>query len=175
MKNIKHIIALYLLLGVFVISISSCKKDIEGCMDATAENFDSEATVDNGLCTYARDKFIGMFVGNLACQAPLPNDEEFTITFAEGLTDNTEVEISFQNTETPIPVLVGNVSGNTIIIAETDASVALDPAMPDDKIDLTFSGEAVLDETGNNLTGELRVFVQVFNQTLKCDISATKQ
>lgn len=45
-----------LILSVFVliILISACKKnkDVEGCMDSTADNYNSEATVDDGSCTY---------------------------------------------------------------------------------------------------------------------------
>ncbi len=167
---------LFLLLcaGLMLFS-SSCQQDVEGCMDSTAENFNPDANVDDGNCVYARDKFIGTFMGTLACQAPLPNDESFTITFAEGLSDNSEVEISFENTETPLPVLTGTVDGNKITIAETETSIALDPSMPDVKTDLVYSGEAIIDDSGENLSGELRVEIVLFMQTLTCDMTAAKQ
>ncbi len=33
--------------------LNSCKKDIEGCMDSAAKNFNAEATTDDGSCEYA--------------------------------------------------------------------------------------------------------------------------
>ncbi len=154
---------------------SSCKKDIEGCLDAEAENYNPDANVDSGICVFARDKFLGTFVGDLTCQAPLPNAEAFTITFSEGLTNNAEVEVSFQNTATPIPVLIGRVDGDKIIIDPTSTSVALDPNLPNLKTDLTFSGEATLSPNGIDLSGELRVLINIFGQTLTCEINASKQ
>lgn len=40
---------------VFVISITynSCKKEISGCTDLQADNYNSDATVDDGSCTYS--------------------------------------------------------------------------------------------------------------------------
>ncbi len=43
--------------GVFlsfliVISFTSCKKKINGCTDATADNYSVEANIDNGSCGY---------------------------------------------------------------------------------------------------------------------------
>ena len=175
MKSSKYTFFVALLSFGMTFLFSSCKKDIEGCMDVTAENFNADANVDNGLCVYARDKFLGTFAGSLSCQAPLPNDEEFTISFTESLNDISEVEILIQNTMNPVPVLFGTVNGNLITIQETSASVPLDTLRPNDLIDVVFSGEATLDATETNLSGELRILVQVFNQTLKCDLMATKQ
>ena len=41
----------YLITLIIPILIYSCKKE-EGCMDPTAANYNSEATLDNGECTY---------------------------------------------------------------------------------------------------------------------------
>lgn len=42
-----------LLITVLVINMTSCKKDpIKGCTNATAENYNSNATQDNGTCQF---------------------------------------------------------------------------------------------------------------------------
>lgn len=160
---------------LFLITTPACKKEVPGCMDSAAENYNADATEDNGSCVYARDKFIGTFVGTLNCEAPLPNDEGFTMTFAEGLNNGDEVEISFQNTQAPIPVLTGKVNGNTIVIEPMETSIALDPNKPDEKTNLEFSGEAVLNDAGNTLAGTINVKVVLLGQTLSCTFSADKQ
>jgi len=157
-----------------VTSLDSCQ-DVEGCTDIEAENYNPEADVTDGSCVYARDKFIGTFVGTLSCQAPLPNDEAFTVVIAEGLSNNSEVTVSFQNLTTPLPELTARVDGDQLIIDPESVDIALDPNMPDVTTMLTYSGEVTIDATEQNLSGELRILLVLINQTLKCDMTAVKQ
>lgn len=175
MKISKSITLILLSAFLITLTISSCNKDIEGCMDSEAANFNPDANVDSGVCEFARDKFLGTFIGDLTCQAPLPNSDGFQITISEGLTDNSEVEISFENTDTPIPVLIGTVTGNSITIPDTEASVALNPDFPEIKSTIVFSGEAQIDEIGVNLTGFITAFVAILGGSATCDIAAVKQ
>ncbi|MEX2483776.1 MAG: hypothetical protein WED10_04435 [Brumimicrobium sp.] len=41
-----------ILVSMFFISATSCKKEIKGCTDSTADNHMVEATVDDGSCNY---------------------------------------------------------------------------------------------------------------------------
>lgn len=41
-----------LIFMILVILTSSCKKKVPGCTDASATNYNSSATSDNGSCTY---------------------------------------------------------------------------------------------------------------------------
>ena len=157
-----------------VTSLDSCK-DVPGCTDSEAENFNPDADVTDGTCSYARDKFLGTFEGNLSCDAPLPNDEAFTMVIAEGLTNNSEVTLNFQNLTTPLPELTARVDGSTLIIDPESVDIALDPNMPDNTTALSYSGEATIDAAGENLSGELRVLLVSLNITLKCDMTAVKQ
>ena len=44
---------LYILGSILILtSVTSCKKDVAGCMDFAAYNFSSSATVGNGTCLY---------------------------------------------------------------------------------------------------------------------------
>lgn len=42
-----------------LIALSSCKKDVNGCKDSYASNYNSEATSDDGTCIYAIDNLVG--------------------------------------------------------------------------------------------------------------------
>ena len=44
---------LFVSLSFFI--ISSCEKEIEGCTNLDATNYESEATTDDGSCTYTAD------------------------------------------------------------------------------------------------------------------------
>lgn len=61
---------LFLLALVSLVTLTGCKKDepepepqVFGCMDANAINYNPDATVDNGTCTYP-DVFFPLTVGN---------------------------------------------------------------------------------------------------------------
>ncbi len=43
-----------------LITVASCKKkDIEGCRDPKSLNYNPDATIDDGSCTYEVDRFVG--------------------------------------------------------------------------------------------------------------------
>ena len=157
-----------------ITTLDSCRK-VEGCTDPEAENYNADAEVSDGNCVYPREKFLGTFVGELACQAPLPNDEEFIITITEGLSNNSEVLINFQEVENaPLPELAGRVEGNTLIIDPERVSLPLDPENnPDLLTDLEFSGEATI--SGDNLSGQLAIQIVLLGSTLFCDITGVRQ
>lgn len=51
--------------------LSSCDKK-GGCTDVRAENFDPTAEVEDGSCVAQREKFLGIYQGNVLCIQP-PN------------------------------------------------------------------------------------------------------
>ncbi len=51
MKNYK-VIFKTIVIFMLLITATSCKKDIEGCTDETADNFMYEANIDNGSCNF---------------------------------------------------------------------------------------------------------------------------
>ncbi|MDC0304037.1 hypothetical protein OAL15_03400 [Flavobacteriales bacterium] len=48
-----------------VVLLASCKN--EGCTDFGAENYDPEATINDGSCILTRDKFLGQFQVSSDC------------------------------------------------------------------------------------------------------------
>ncbi len=50
--NIKLILGLYLAIGLG--SLTSCQKKVDGCTDSAADNYNSNATDDDGSCHYSK-------------------------------------------------------------------------------------------------------------------------
>lgn len=48
---------------------TGCKKDVSGCTDPNSVNYNPDANIDNGLCEYARDQFLGNYAVNENCSS----------------------------------------------------------------------------------------------------------
>ncbi len=82
--RINRYIAVLFISTLFMTSLPSCKKDKEGCTDPLSENYDNDADIDNGTCTYARDKFIGTYSGTENCTS---GTYSWTMTITRSSTD----------------------------------------------------------------------------------------
>jgi hypothetical protein len=69
LPKLKSSVVLIFTLSLFL--LSSCDKK-EGCTDPLAENFDPSAELENGSCINQREKFLGIYEGNVLCIQP-PN------------------------------------------------------------------------------------------------------
>lgn len=162
------------LLAVFMLVLfTDCKKPIEGCTDSSAQNYNAEAEDDNGSCVYARDKFLGDFIGDMSCSALIPDANDFTMIIRESLNGPNDVEIEFIGTATPLPILLGTAQGDTIIVPPDTYEVALNPDKPDEKTGILMSGVATLNADGTELMAEVIVFINPF--TIICDVVAIRQ
>jgi hypothetical protein len=87
----------------------SCKKDkIKGCMNIEATNYAENANVDDGSCVYARDKFLGNWIGSKLCSSN-PQDSTSTILIVP-VADNYR---SIRITNFPFDGLTVNASVNS--------------------------------------------------------------
>lgn len=107
-----------LLLCISVFLLSSCKKEVEGCTDPKADNYDSEANVSVDNCTYQK-RFAGEYTGAFECQgnfAGLFQSADLTIS---ELAVKTEVNIVIQATIGPILVKGTIISSDSLKVDET--------------------------------------------------------
>lgn len=190
----------YFLVMFAMISFTSCKKDVEGCTDPTADNYNPEATVStackftgctdpeaenydekanvSGDCVYARDKFIGAFSGQLSCPTILSlisGMTEFTIdeNLAGGKNDVTIVIET--NTGLLIPV-TGTCAGDVVSINATIKNVDVPVNGQTVKADVTAIGNATLSSDGKTLSGPLTITAAnvLFTFSDNCTITGTR-
>ena len=65
----KQRVLIFLSLFTLTIFVSSCEKDVYGCMDPLSENYNPEANISDNSCVYARDEFIGSYNSNENCSS----------------------------------------------------------------------------------------------------------
>ena len=76
-QSVFSTIAKIAICGFVLLHVSCTRK--EGCTDFRAENYDPSAEKDNGECFLARDKFIGLYIGNASCSQTIGGQFECTI------------------------------------------------------------------------------------------------
>jgi hypothetical protein len=106
----------------------SCMYDIAGCTDPTANNYDPMATIDDGSCTYGACSNLTLIAAQTPC-TPDANDVlnpsvEFTFDFSGSCTV-AELIINLDGTEYPFTINAPeNVSGSVFGLSGFPANVA---------------------------------------------------
>ena len=77
----------YSIILLFSVVLLGCERE-SGCTEFGADNYNSEAVVDDGSCIAARDKFIGDFIATSNCF-----DNPYSTNVVEG-DDDDELTIS---------------------------------------------------------------------------------
>lgn len=67
MKKSNYFIFLIFLAGLSTLTLTSC--ETEGCTDPEATNFDEGADIENNMCEYERDAFLGSYNVNENCDS----------------------------------------------------------------------------------------------------------
>lgn len=168
----------FLLVAMVSVSIVSCKKDVEGCTDKDAENYNADATVSTN-CTYARDKFIGNYVGTLNCPTSLTAiSGSTTFSIDENLTGgkNDVTILITTNTGLIVPV-TGTCTDDKVSINTTLQGVQITLMGLPITADITAVGEATYVDSTKKIEGPLNITVLAFGTPIAdiCAFSGTKQ
>lgn len=168
----------FLLIAMVSLSVVSCKKDVEGCTDKDAENYNSEATVSTN-CTFARDKFVGNYTGTLNCPTTLTAiSGTTTFTIAENISGgkNDVTILITTNTGLIVPV-TGTCEDDKVSINTTLQGVEITFQGFPVTADITANGEATYDDVTKTLSGPLNITVIAFGAPYAdiCAFSGIKQ
>jgi hypothetical protein len=167
------------------LTISSCKKDVEGCTDPASDNFNKEATVNadckytgctdkeaenynakanvSGDCVFARDKFIGSFEGQVVCPPAgvlaLLNGMT-TLTIDENITGpKSDVTILLKTTTGLTIPVKGVVSGNDLNLNQELKGVTLTIANNPIQADIKVSGKVTMAADKKSVSGPMNLEV----------------
>jgi len=159
------------------ISDGSCT--YSGCTDPDAENYNAQATNDNGTCVYARDKFIGDYLGAFTCPGLLAiiSSDSLAFSITEGLDPTMKDQVI---------VTLNDVGGLTFDLTATVVGDELDIeaellGVPIQGVsgDVTGFGTGSLDATGNEITASITLTVSIpllgINDTQTCVLVGTRQ
>jgi hypothetical protein len=167
-----------LLLALITILISGCKKEVEGCTDKDGENYNAEATLDNGSCTYARDKFIGSYTGKLECPGSLNLlNGSTTFTIDEDITGGkNSVNVLIKTTSGLIVPVKGTCNGNTLSIDTTVKDVSITLLGSPVVLDVIAKGSVTYSAATKAIAGPLSITAKnaIFNLTDNCIMIGTK-
>ena len=160
----------YLLLTALAFMMISCgEDDIEGCTDPQSNNYNMEATVDDGTCSYDRDKFIADYTGTVTFSenlAFLNTEEPVNFDIASGVDADNKSEIIVSLVVSEIPLSVSAVV--------TDCSAELNQMLTQIPIefmgfmfpaDINVTGTVNID--GDQLSGDMNVEVVLPAATLE--------
>jgi hypothetical protein len=108
-------------LGLLLILAASCNRDVEGCRDPNSTNYNPDATVDDGSCTYEIDRFCGnwTFTDTVVDQVTM-NQEILSRTLVITRMDAHKVRISLLGGSGCLVDVYATGAGNALTIAAAD-------------------------------------------------------
>lgn len=129
----------------------------KGCTDETADNYDADATEDDGTCVPARDKFLGSYTCQEQCG---PDAYNYTMTIVTSSTGDLKVILNNLGDFVTTVNAVATVDGENITIDNASYN------------NVTFTGSGAIN--GNVLTITYTATDNASGQSVTCTITATK-
>ncbi len=177
---------IYLLLLVGFIACSSEEEPVRGCIDPDSDNYNPNATEDNGSCTYLRDIYLGSYDGELGGCTPDNDSNNFSdpksvVIQPADNSDEVKViinDISVQDfREKKVMTFIGRVTEDELIFNNSESSDRF--VLGEMSIRVILNGTMSRSSSGN-LSG--RMVVDVFDtgtanvslELYNCDLTFTR-
>jgi len=128
-----------------------------GCTDPDAENFDANANV-SGDCIYARDKFLGTYLGVFTCPGDLSGLSNDSIPFSiiEGLDAEIKSDIILELIVDGFPLAIaGTVEGDVLTLMQELTGVPVPTPFGEFPGDVSAVGMAMMSNGDQTLTATL--------------------
>ncbi|MDA8693033.1 hypothetical protein N9L92_03150 [Saprospiraceae bacterium] len=146
------------ILAAFIFTFQSCgDDDVVGCMDPAAENFDADANV-SGDCTFARDKFLGSYLGVFTCPGDLSllSNDSIQFSIIEGLDPDIKSDIILELIVDGFPLAIaGKVEGDVLTLMQELTGVPIPTPLGEFPGDVTAVGMAMVSNGNQTLTATL--------------------
>jgi len=179
MKNIFKIPVL-LFLAIFLL-VSSCKKEIDGCIESSAMNYMPDATTNDGSCVFAYDFAQGIWNISSVCDdliISIPLAGDFPVPLNDMFPETIEItgegagvvsmDINGEN-------VLANVSYSGIVTIQDDQKISVDTG-DFGVVDVDITGSGIIESASNgDLTLNLAFEIPLAGtQTSSCEIAFTK-
>ena len=139
-----------------VFTVGCGDDEVDGCTDSQATNYNPDATNNTG-CVYARDKFIGNYVGsNICANLTVFSSADLTFDIAAVDLENVENVVITLNLAFPIS-LGGAVNGNSLTINADNLGPFPIPEFGGLPLFICAEGTATFNESTQTLSGPFTV------------------
>lgn len=178
----KNLLFFLMIVGIAGLVFTSCgEDDIEGCTDPQSNNYDAEATLDDGSCTYDRDAFLGSYLGSIvfAGQLAVINSDSIAFSIDPGVdpSDLTAVLVTFESSAIAGISVPATVSGNTILLDAMLSNIPITLMGFEGSFDMDVTGTFTL--SGDTINGDMPITATEVNFGITVTdtgvLTATKQ
>jgi len=152
---------------------------ITGCTDVAAENYLPNANVSSGDCIFSRDKFLGIYNGSLSCAILTDlNTESAEIEIKIVIDDVSRVSLSITALDLDLP-LDADVNGDELSITAEEYPYQVDVSGTLIDVLINANGNVSTADNGMTLTGSFQadvVSAETGDPLIsdQCQISASK-
>lgn len=151
---------------LIILSATSCKKEVEGCTDTAADNYNADASVSTNTCTYQK-RFTGEYNGLFDCKGSFAGVFESVEMSVSEVAVKQNLNFIIQSNIGPLPVQGEIFHPDSVKVDQILDDIRINPS----DINSTFSGDPVLSKAfivGKlGITSDNKILSGTLNLTLE--------